>query len=133
VTLTLDLDPERTRVHARMHFEAASPIKQALVLNGQDLELESVALDGQALLPHEFTLHDETLTVYPDTDQFTLDIFSACRPAGNSSLMGLYVSGDHLFTQCEAEGFRRITWFPDRPDVMSQYQVILRADRKKYP
>src|SRR5690606_39797914 len=60
-----------------------------------------------------------------------LRIISRCRPKENSSLMGLYVSGKHLFTQCEAEGFRRITWFPDRPDVMSRYRVTLRGSKQQ--
>jgi aminopeptidase N len=78
-------------------------------------------------------LSQETLTLHPAAERFTVEITSRCSPEANSSLMGLYVSGDQLFTQCEAEGFRRITWFPDRPDVMAIYRVRLRADRKRYP
>ncbi|WP_442592634.1 aminopeptidase N [Parapusillimonas sp. JC17] len=133
VKLSLDLDPARTRVHAQLNFESTSASRQALILNGQDLELESIAIDGRPLAAEEYLLQAETLTVYPKTERFTLDIVSVCRPEENSSLMGLYVSGNHLFTQCEAEGFRRITWFPDRPDVMSQYEVVLRADKQTYP
>ncbi len=117
----------------------------ALVLNGEDLTLVSVALNGHALQPGDYTLTPETLTLQPEafarcatdgTDTFgshELRIVSQCSPAKNTSLMGLYVSGDKLFTQCEAEGFRRITWFPDRPDVMSRYQVTLRASKAQYP
>ena len=133
VKLSFDLDPARTRVHAQLVFESASAGWQPLVLNGQDLELESVAIDGRPLRADEYLLQAETLTLHPRADRYTVDIVSVCKPEQNSSLMGLYVSGSQLFTQCEAEGFRRITWFPDRPDVMSQYQVVLRADKQKYP
>ncbi|SHG91550.1 aminopeptidase N [Pollutimonas bauzanensis] len=133
VALQFDLDAAQTRVRSRLVFERVGDENQPLVLNGQDLDLESLALDGQALNASQYQLQDEMLTVFPKTARFTLEITSLCRPAQNSSLMGLYVSGDKLFTQCEAEGFRRITWFPDRPDVMSRYQVTLRADKERYP
>jgi aminopeptidase N len=133
VEFTFDLDPAQTRVHARMEFERISGQDQPLVLNGQDLELVSVSLDGQALTAEQYRLDDGSLTLFPTAQQFTLEIVSLCRPADNSSLMGLYVSGGKLFTQCEAEGFRRIAWFPDRPDVMSRYRVRLRADKQRFP
>ena len=133
VELTLELGAELTRVIARMRFERAAPALVPLVLNGQDLSLESVAINGTVLAPDAYQLQDETLTLFPDTDTFVVEVVSTCRPEANSSLMGLYVSGKHLFTQCEAEGFRRITWFPDRPDVMSRYRVTLQADKALYP
>src|SRR3546814_12582255 len=98
-----------------MEFERTDAQAQPLVLNGQDLQLEAIALNGQALTAAQYTLQDDTLTLFPTESVFTLEITSLCRPAENSSLMGLYVSGGKLFTQCEAEGFRRIAWFPDRP------------------
>ncbi len=133
VELTFDLDAALTRVSSRLHFERATPRNQPLVLNGEDLHLESIALDGQALRPDQYRLDEHTLTLFPVTETFIVDIVSLCRPAENSTLMGLYVSGENLFTQCEAEGFRRITWFPDRPDVMSRYRVTLLADKTRYP
>ncbi|NYT63982.1 aminopeptidase N [Alcaligenaceae bacterium] len=133
VFLQFDLDAAQTRVYSRLTFERTTQENQPLVLNGQDLHLESVQLDGQVLGPNDYQLQDERLTIYPNKASFILEITSLCQPEQNSSLMGLYVSGDKLFTQCEAEGFRRITWFPDRPDVMSQYRVALRADKKSYP
>lgn len=133
VALQFDLDAAQTRVHAQLTFERAGDENQPLVLNGQDLGLESLVLDGRTLTAGEYQLQEEVLTVFPKTARFVLDIISVCKPADNSSLMGLYVSGDKLFTQCEAEGFRRITWFPDRPDVMSRYRVTLRADKQQYP
>ncbi len=133
VALEFDLDASQTRVYSRLAFERVGAVNQPLILNGQDLDLEFLALDGQRLAPEDYQLHGETLTVFPKAARFTLEIASLCKPAQNSSLMGLYVSGDKLFTQCEAEGFRRISWFPDRPDVMSRYQVTLRADKSHYP
>ncbi len=133
VALEFDLDPLQTRVSSRLEFERVGNVNEPLLLNGQDLVLESVMLDGQTLAPQAYRLQDGTLTLFPTKASFTLQITSLCKPADNSSLMGLYVSGDKLFTQCEAEGFRRITWFPDRPDVMSRYRVTLRADRMHYP
>lgn len=133
VHLAFDLDPELTRVCAQLHFESITDTPQPLVLNGQDLRLESLTLNGTVLQRDQYHLQDETLTVFPQTGRFVLEIVSVCQPQQNTSLMGLYVSGDKLFTQCEAEGFRRISWFPDRPDVMARYQVTMRADKQAFP
>ena len=133
VALSLELDSTVTRITSIMEFERVGTAAVPLVLNGQDLGLESVCIDGRKLGENEYELQDEALVLFPQTASFTVEIVSTCRPQDNSTLMGLYVSGDHLFTQCEAEGFRRITWFPDRPDVMSRYRVTLRADQSKYP
>ncbi len=131
--LFFDLDAERTRVHAILEFERVGDAALPLVLNGEQLTLESLLLNGQALTTNDYQLTTETLTLNPDSARFTLEITAFCGPQANTALMGLYVSGDSLFTQCEAEGFRRITWFPDRPDVMSRYTVTLRADKSRYP
>ena len=133
VQLEFDLDGGESRVHTRLAFERATPVNQPLVLNGQDLTLESVKLDGRPLAAEQYQLNDETLVIFPTNATFIIDIVSRCRPADNSTLMGLYLSGNSLFTQCEAEGFRRITWFPDRPDVMARYRVTLRADKTRFP
>ena len=133
VELELDLDPQGTRVTTTMEFERVGGTAVPLVLNGQELGLESVSVDGRKLEAHEYTLQPETLVLRPERAHFTVEIVSTCAPEENTSLMGLYVSGDHLFTQCEAEGFRRIAWFPDRPDVMARYRVTLLADKRKYP
>ncbi|HUH60763.1 MAG TPA: aminopeptidase N [Candidimonas sp.] len=133
VELQFELDPDQTSVSARLAFEAGAQAGAPLVLNGQDLDLLSIAIDGRPLDAHEFRLEADILTVFPTTARFILDIVSGCKPALNSSLMGLYVSGDSLFTQCEAEGFRRICWYPDRPDVMSRFKVTLRGDKRRYP
>ena len=133
VWLRLELDAALTRVTSTMEFERCTATPVPLVLNGQDLGLESVSLDGIPLSEHDYTLKNDSLVLHPQPQRFTVEIVSTCKPENNSSLMGLYVSGDHLFTQCEAEGFRRITWFPDRPDVMARYHVTLQGDKSRYP
>lgn len=133
VALTLELDSALTRITSTMEFERVGATPVPLILNGQDLGLESVLIDGRPLSDSEYALQEETLTLFPQEARFTVEITSTCKPDENSTLMGLYVSGDHLFTQCEAEGFRRITWFPDRPDVMARYRVTLRAGKSQYP
>lgn len=129
--LHFELDAEATRVHATLHVQG--PADTDLVLDGQDITLESVSIDGQKLDAAQYTLKEEQLILRSTKEHFTLDIVNLCNPAQNSTLMGLYVSGESLFTQCEAQGFRRITWFPDRPDVMSVYKVTLVADKTRYP
>ena len=134
VELEFDLDAAATTVRSRLHFQRKPDApEQALVLDGSELELVSVSIDGQVLNADQYELGSETLRLFPGSAAFVVEITSVCKPAENSTLMGLYVSGDSLFTQCEAEGFRRITWFPDRPDVMSRYRVTLRADKSRYP
>ncbi len=133
VELCFELAAEITRVRTRLDFECIAATGSPLVLNGEDLTLESISIDGRTLEPGAWKQEHDTLTLFPATPTFRVEIVSTCKPAENSTLMGLYVSGDALFTQCEAQGFRRITWFPDRPDVMSRYTVILRADKARYP
>lgn len=133
VSLSLALDPVQTRVESIMEFERVGSSSVPLILDGQDLGLEKVAINGRLLSESDFELREDSLVLHPQEARFTVEITSTCRPEENSTLMGLYVSGEHLFTQCEAEGFRRITWFPDRPDVMTRYRVTLRADKSKYP
>ena len=129
VALAFDLDPESTQVHSTLRIErkADFPADAPLVLDGIELELVSLQVDGQAWPAAQYMLDDHTLTLSGVPASATIDIVSRCRPSANSTLMGLYVSGGNFFTQCEAEGFRRIAWFADRPDVMSRYRVTLRA------
>ncbi|MDO9386848.1 MAG: aminopeptidase N [Thiobacillus sp.] len=106
----------------------------ALVLNGEDLALQMLRLDGGALDPSRYSLADDTLTVVgPLPDAFTLETVVRIEPDTNTRLSGLYRSRDGYFTQCEAEGFRRITFFPDRPDVMARYTCTIEADRARFP
>lgn len=130
VALAFDLAPEATEVRCVMQVQrkADASADAALVLDGEDLELVSVAVDGQPLAADRYHQSEHSLALYGLPADASVEIVSRCKPAANSTLMGLYVSGGNFFTQCEAEGFRRITWFADRPDVMSRYRVTLRAE-----
>jgi aminopeptidase N len=135
VSLEFELQAELTSVRAEMTVvrRADAPLPADLVLDGQALTLVSLHLNGALLNPAQYTLTDETLTIHGMPDHATLLIASTCSPATNTSMAGLYVSGKSLFTQCEAQGFRKICWFADRPDVMSTYEVTLRAKQDDYP
>jgi aminopeptidase N len=133
VDLSIDLDPAKTRVLNRMRLRRNTEVPaQALRLDGEELNLARVLVNGQGT---SFRIEADQLVLenLPAEGAFDLEIFTTCAPAKNTKLMGLYVSQDSFFTQCEAEGFRRITYFLDRPDVMASYTVTLRADRQKYP
>ena len=105
-----------------------------LVLNGEELALEAIGIDDQALPAGRYTLGEESLTVHgPLPERFTLETRVRIEPDNNTQLSGLYRSKDGYFTQCEAEGFRRITFFPDRPDVMARYTCTIEADRERFP
>jgi aminopeptidase N len=134
VELSFDLDPAKTRVLNKMTLRRnAGVAAQPLRLHGEELNLARVLVNGAGT---SFKMDGNQLVLenLPDgPEPFTLEIFTTCAPAKNTKLMGLYVSNDSFFTQCEAEGFRRITYFLDRPDVMASYTVTLRADRAMYP
>jgi aminopeptidase N len=137
VELTFDLDPAKTLVASRLQVErhAAAP-GEALRLHGEDLTLLRVLADGQSVsFRHEGG--DLVIDNPPEAPSFLLEIRNTCAPEKNTELSGLYTSGGGvnpmMCTQCEAEGFRRITYFLDRPDVMAVYTVTIRADKAKYP
>ena len=134
VDLCFDLDPAKTRVLNKMTLRRNADVPaQSLRLDGEDLNLSRVLVNGQGT---SFKMDGNQLVLenLPDGLQpFELEIFTTCLPSKNTKLMGLYVSNDSFFTQCEAEGFRRITYFLDRPDVMAMYAVTLRADKAKFP
>src|SRR3546814_883180 len=140
IDLTFDLDPKATRVTARSAFRR-NPVHKGdgkgegrpLVLDGEGMKLVSITVDGRALGEKEYTLVDETLTVPSVPDGFELVVVTEIAPEANTRLEGLYLSNGIYTTQCEAEGFRRITFFPDRPDVMAVYRVTVRGDRKACP
>ena len=111
----------------------AAGSKAPFDLDGDELELLSVALDGRPLDNTAYTLAAERLRIPGVPDRFTLETAVRIRPTQNSKLMGLFASKDGFFSQCEAEGFRRITFFPDRPDVMARYTTTIHADRGEYP
>ncbi len=131
VDLCFDLDPAKTRVLNKMHLRRNADVaSQPLKLDGDELNLARVLVNGQGT---SFKMEEGRLVLDNLPDEFDLEIFTTCAPAKNTKLMGLYVSNDSFFTQCEAEGFRRITYFLDRPDVMAMFTVTLRADKAKYP
>ena len=134
VELCFDLDPAKTRVLNKMKLRRnPDAVPQPLRLDGEELNLARVLVNGQGT---SFKLESNQLVLenLPEGyEPFELEIFTTCCPAKNTKLMGLYVSNESFFTQCEAEGFRRITYFLDRPDVMASYTVLLRADKAKYP
>ncbi|PVE05425.1 aminopeptidase N [Limnohabitans sp. Rim28] len=134
VDLTFDLEPTKTRVLNRMRLRRNPDVAvQPLRLDGEDLNLARVLVNGAGT---SFKMDGGQLVLenLPEgSDAFDLEIFTTCNPEKNTQLMGLYVSQGTFFTQCEAEGFRRITYFLDRPDVMASYTVTLRADKAKYP
>lgn len=132
VDLDFDLHPDKTQVtaHLRMRRNIDVPWSPC-VLNGEGLSLVSLKIDGQESLCYRY--EQDLLTIDTVPDSFLLTTVAACQPATNTSLMGLYTSNGNFFTQCEVEGFRKITFFPDRPDVMARYQVRLTADQQQYP
>jgi aminopeptidase N len=132
VKLDIALNPAKTIVVNRMMIsKKLVGVNSTLILNGQEQELVSVRVNDEPYRGYELT--PETLTLHDLPDEFELSITSTCAPDKNTSLMGLYVSNGNFFTQCEAEGFRKITYFLDRPDVMATYQVTLRALRTDFP
>ena len=134
VDLTFDLDPAKTIVSSKLSIErnAGAAPGQPLRLHGEELTLLRCLADGESVA---FRHEDGCLVIDhpPDRPTFTLEIRNTCAPEKNTQLSGLYTSSGGFFTQCEAEGFRRITFFLDRPDVMAVFTVTLRADLARYP
>jgi len=127
--LTFLLDAHHTRVKARLTIRRNGDHAEPLQLHGEQLKPVSVAIDGRALEANERTVDKEWLTIANVPDTFTLETEVEIDPEANKALSGLYMSGGRFCTQCEAEGFRRITWFADRPDVLSRFTVRIEADR----
>jgi aminopeptidase N len=135
IELNFELDEQATRVTAESQVARtqAGAVDAPLVLDGQNMVLVSVAIDGRALGESEYTLTPEALIIPGVPARFTLRVVGVINPAANKALEGLYVSGGNYCTQCEAEGFRHITWFLDRPDVMARYTTRIVAERARYP
>ncbi|HTV34840.1 MAG TPA: aminopeptidase N, partial [Xanthobacteraceae bacterium] len=135
VELDVSLDPNATRVRAKLRLRPnAAGAPAPLVLDGEDLKLVSLAIDGKKLPAENFVVTPERLTIaQPPNRPFELDIETTIDPVGNTQLMGLYRAGETYCTQCEAEGFRRITYFLDRPDVMAVYTTRIEADKDEAP
>jgi len=131
VYLDFNLEPSATTVRSKLDIMRVRD--EPLVLNGENIALKSIALDGKKLKRSQYKLDQETLTLTKTPERFTLEIETTSDPSKNSTLMGLYVSGGRFCTQCEAEGFRRITYYLDRPDAMSIFTVRIEADINTYP
>ena len=134
VELGFDLDPARTVVASRLTLRRnPAATTRGIELHGEDIELVALRLNGKLLGKRDYKLANNLLTIRSAPDDVVLEIETLCAPDKNTTLSGLYVSNGNFFTQCEAEGFRRITFFPDRPDVMAKFTVMLRADKARYP
>ncbi|MCE5364776.1 aminopeptidase N [Pseudomonas anguilliseptica] len=134
--LTFELFEDHTLVHAQLVMRrnpAAGAGLPPLVLDGQQLELLSVALDDRELSAGDYQLSDSHLTLQPTSNSFVIDSSVRIHPESNTALEGLYKSSGMFCTQCEAEGFRKITYYLDRPDVMSKFTTTLSAAQHDYP
>ncbi|MBP7824263.1 MAG: aminopeptidase N, partial [Pseudomonas sp.] len=134
--LTFELFEDHTLVHAQLMMrrnpEAGAGLPP-LVLDGQQLELLELKLDDRVLSAADYQLSDSHLTLQPTQEQFVIDSTVRIHPESNTALEGLYKSGSMFCTQCEAEGFRKITYYLDRPDVMSKFTTTLSAEQHRYP
>jgi aminopeptidase N len=126
--LTFVLEPSATRVTARLTLRRNGEHAEPLRLDGERLRPISVAIDGQQIGPSGRVIDDKGMTIEGVPDAFVLETEVEIDPAANKALMGLYMSGGRFCTQCEAQGFRTITWYPDRPDVLSRFTVRIEAD-----
>lgn len=136
VDLEFDLGEDVTHVKSRLAIYA-NPESQdndrKLILNGEALELKSIALNGKELTSSQYQIENNLLTIADAPEKFTLEIHTIIKPQENTALSGLYKSSGNFCTQCEAQGFRRITYFLDRPDVMACYTTTIIAEQKRYP
>lgn len=136
VELDFDIQDSFTRVSSRFTVRrnpSHDNRKAPLVLNGEKQKLESVIVNGIELDAQNYELTDKHLTIPFVPDDAVIEIVSTNDPSKNTALSGLYVAGPMLCTQCESEGFRNITYFEDRPDVLATYRVTIHADKKKFP
>jgi len=130
ISLRLDLDPDRTLVHSRLKVTRNGEHDRPLRLAGIGLQPRAVNVDGGEA---RWSMDGETLVIELTGEEAEIETEVEISPATNSKLMGLYASSDILCTQCESEGFRRITFHPDRPDVLSRYGVYMTADKARFP
>lgn len=140
VDLVFDLDPTHARVTSTLTLRrnVAAEASETFALLGDDLTLESISLNGVVLASDRYAATANAITFNADTlcaegDAATLTVITTFDPSVNLALEGLYVTNGTFCTQCEAEGFRRITYFPDRPDILSEYRVTIRADKAQFP
>ncbi len=135
VSLEITLDPARTLVRATLEIRRhpATSADAPLVLDGEQLALQEVRINGERLGENQFQVDEVSLSIPNVPDRFTLTTLVTCAPATNTALSGLYQSNGIFCTQCEAEGFRRITYYPDRPDVMAEFTTRIIAPKSLAP
>lgn len=133
VNLEFFLEPTHTRVRNKMTGHRVFGEHAMMQLHGDNLKLISIALNGHALPESQYELTDEGLSLHMPAGEFVLEIETEISPEENTQLSGLYMSGGRFCTQCEAEGFRRITYYPDRPDVLAPFDVRMEANKDTYP
>ena len=133
IDLDVNLEPTNTHVTSVMQVRRLVSAPVDFFLDGEDIDLVSVKIDGKPVAQKNLIRTETALTLKSPPDIFTLEIQTRCNPSTNSSLMGLYVSGGQICSQCEAQGFRRITYFPDRPDILTIYRVKIEAHKSAYP
>ena len=133
IDLKFELEPDHTRVRNTSAVRRVAKDECPLVLDGVNLVLERIAIDGALLAPDAYAIEPERLIIHRPPAKFILEIDTIIRPAANTALEGLYVSGGRFCTQCEAEGFRKITYALDRPDSLSRYSTRIEADKARYP
>lgn len=134
IDLTIELDDTNTLVSSTIDIHRnPNSTNKNLVLDGKNLKLESVMLDGIVLKPNKYQVTDSLLTIFNVPEKFQLKTKVKINPAANTDLDGLFKSKENFCTQCEAEGFRHITYFLDRPDVLATYTTTIIGDEKKHP
>ena len=133
VDLDFDLCGDKTKVVTTTKFNRNGEHERPLVLVGNQLQLDAVALNGEALAAEQYEVDSSTLTLHQVPQQFELVTEVTIDPANNKSLEGLYKTDGAYCTQCEAEGFRRITYFLDRPDVLCKYTTKITANKETHP
>ncbi|RLA07066.1 MAG: aminopeptidase N [Gammaproteobacteria bacterium] len=135
IELRVELDPTQTRISSRLAVRrrAGALANAPLKLDGKQMQLTRVSVDGFELRRSEYEVDDESLTLTSLPDSCVVEIDTLIDPQGNTALEGLYLSNGMFCTQCEAHGFRKITYYPDRPDVLSRFTTTLIADKADYP
>ena len=133
VNLIVQLDDTCTQIINEMTVSRQGEHNKALVLDGEQLTLISVAINDKQLSTEQYQLSEQNLSLKTDEDSFKLTIVTEINPVDNTSLEGLFKSGDAFCTQCEAEGFRRISYYLDRPDVMATFTTKVIGDKNLYP
>lgn len=133
VELTFSLDEYKTRVTNRMQLTRVTDDKKPLVLDGEHLTLVAISINDQLLGANEYEISQNNLTIATEHKEFVLEIITEINPVENTALEGLFKSGDAYCTQCEAEGFRRISYYLDRPDVMATFTTKIIADKANFP